>query len=49
MDEYGRRSTQNGKAAEALRRIEFRTFEKHKALWDSCFGKLDIHELRKYW
>lgn len=49
MDEYGRRSTQNGEAAEALRRAEFKTFEKHKSLWDSSFGNLDIKELRKYW
>ena len=49
MDEYGRRSTQNDEATEALRRSEFKTFEKHKSLWDSSFRGLDIKELRKYW
>jgi hypothetical protein len=49
MDEYGRKPRIKDSDAERLRRVEWRSFQKHKNLWEAKFGKLSIQELKKYW
>jgi hypothetical protein len=45
QDEYGRQGPRDDKSVEALRDIEFKAHQKHKAKWTARFGELSRAEL----